>query len=154
MRRTTGSGGLSLSPRLVPAYVAAIVLGILGMHALAQHCPAPSGELPRVGSSVSSTSMPLQHAHHAATVAGIAVEAGAKVLVSIAPDLGGSLDDLLMLCAAILVGAGATLALRRRNRGSPIGLSLSRLRLALLQPAWFPAATGPPPALAFAVIRC
>lgn len=153
MRRATGSGALSLSPRLLPAYVAVLVLGILGMHALAQHCPAPSGESPLIGASV-SPGMPLQHAHHAAAAAGSAAEAGTKGLVAIAAGPGGWLDDLLMLCAAMLVGAGATLALRLGKRGSAIGLSMSRLRDAVPQLAWVPTATGPPAALAFAVNRC
>ena len=151
--RTRRSGAASLSLRLIPAYVAAIVLGILGMHALAQHCPAPSGESPLIGASI-SPGMPLEHAHLAAAAAGTAVEAAPKALVAITADLGGGLDDLLMLCAAMLVGAGATLALLLRKQGSAIGLSLRRLRDSVPQPAWLPTATGPPAALAFAVIRC
>ena len=153
MRRTSGSGALSLSPRFLPAYLAAIVLGILGMHALVQHCPAPSGEQPLIGAPI-SPGLPGQHAHHAVAAAGSAIEAGPKAMVSITADLGGWLDDLLMLCAAMLVGAGATLALWLRKRGIGIGLLVSRLRDAAPQPAWLPTATGPPFALSFAVVRC
>lgn len=149
MRRARGSRALSLSPRLVPPYVAAIVLGILGVHALAQHCPAPSEGVALIGTSISHGT-PLQHAHHAASAVGLVVEAAPSALASIAVDLG----DLLMICAAMLVGAGVTLALWLRRRGSPAGLPMSPLRLAVPPPTQAAAASGPPLALAFTVIRC
>lgn len=132
--------------RLLPAYLAAVILGIVGMHTLMQHCPAPQHAMTTAGPHV---------AHDAGehmTAPAVPLDDAAKALLAADRPTGGG-GDALMLCAAMLLGAGAllTLMLRRRyNRP----LTLLRLKLPTWRPPAFVAGTGPPPTLAFAVFRC
>lgn len=135
--------------RLLPAYLAAVIFGILGMHALMQHCPAPSHAMAATSATTHTV------AHHADDL----LSAVATPLDPVIGTLqriehpGGALGDMMMLCAAMLLGAGALLSLRLRRRLSR-PFALPRLRLNIWRPPLVVAATGPPPTLAFAVIRC
>ena len=142
---------------LVPAYLAAIILGIVGMHVLMQHCPTPAHAM----SATSSTAAMSPHVgahtgeHVVAAIAGPA-SAGAHASVSFVEATGqpgGSLGDMLMLCAAMLLGAGALLTLLLTRR-APRPIGLPRLRPTTWRPLLTLAGTGPPPTLAFTVIRC
>ena len=130
---------------LVPAYVAAVVLGILGMHALAQHCPAPSH---LVTAGTTST----EHAGHQVAAA-VAPVAELATRDRVTEPHGGGVGDLLMLCAAMLLGAGAALVLVLRRRAAWTA-RLPVLRRHLWRAPTALAGTGPPASLAFAVIRC
>ena len=135
--------------RLLPAYVAAVIFGIFGMHAFMQHCPAPPG-------ATATTSAATQTVAHHADEDLFAVTAWMEPVigtVQLTEHAGGGLGDMLMLCAAILLGAGALLTLMLRRRVSR-SLALLRLRLNPWRPPGVVASTGPPPTLAFAVIRC
>ena len=137
--------------RLVPAYVAAVVLGILGMHALAPHCPAPSQ---LVTAATTTTEHTVQHAgHHAAAAVAAVAELAARDRVTEPHGGGGAVDDLLMLCAAMVLGAGAALVLLLRRRPSWTA-RIPVLRRPLWRAPTALAGTGPPASLAFAVIRC
>ena len=132
--------------RLVPAYLAAIILGIVGMHALMQHCPAPAHP-------VTASAGVAQMSHHADEALMSAMPVAAVSLVEAIGQPGGSVDDMLMICAAMLLGAGALLLLlfsRRTER--PI--ALTRPRPSVRRPPLARIGTGPPPTLAFTVIRC
>jgi hypothetical protein len=134
--------------RLLPAYVAALVLGIFGMHALMQRCPTPQHAM----TTATATTQTLAHHadEHLAVTPALANGAGALQLAE--PPSSG-FGDMLMLCAAMLLGAGAVLALLLRRRlARPFGLP--RPWLIGWRPALPIAATGPPRTLAFAVVRC
>lgn len=143
--------------RLVPAYLAAIILGIVGMHALMQHCPTPAHAMSATSSTAAMSPLAGAHAgeHVVAAIAGPTI-AGAHTSVSLVEATGqpgGSLDDMLMLCAAMLLGAGALLALLLSRR-APRPIGLPRLPPTMWRPLLILAGTGPPPTLAFTVIRC
>lgn len=144
LRPSTSRTGL----RLLPACLAAVVLGILGMHALA-HCPSAihvmssgtASMVPAVAGTTTTASH--DHAHGAATA----------VIAMGASEGGGVLDDMVMLCATMLLGAGAVLMLARKHRSASF-LALRRLRS---RPPRVPLpviSTGPPSVWAFTVIRC
>jgi hypothetical protein len=134
--------------RLVPAFLAAIVLGILGMHALMQHCPTPAHAMAAGSAAAEMT----HHSHDALTTAMPVAGSGISFVASTGQP-GGPLDDMLMLCAAMLLGAGALLAVLLGRRSDP-PIALPRLRPTTWRPLLDLVATGPPPTLAFTVIRC
>lgn len=134
--------------RLLPAYVAAVIFGIVAMHAFMQHCPT------RLHSMPASTTM-VQTTHHAgehltnAVSSVISISYGRQV----ADHPTGGVREMLMLCAAMLLGAGAVLLLLlRRQVNRP--LALLPMGTNWWRPLIFVAETGPPPTLAFTVIRC
>lgn len=134
--------------RLLPAYVAAVIFGIIGMYALMQHCPTP----PHTGAVTTSVA---QSAHHTGEYLTNAV-ASAHTVVSglqVADHPAGGLDDMLMLCAAMLLGAGVMLSLLFRRRFDR-PLTLLPMTMSRWRPALIVADNGPPSTLAFTVIRC
>lgn len=136
-------------PRLLPACVAAVIFGILGMHALMQHCPTAAHAM-AVASATTQTA-----AHHVEEHLSVVATSLDPVIgtVQLSEHPGGALGDMVMLCAAMLLGAGALLALMLRRR-LPRGFALPRLRLNTWRPSLAVSGTGPPPTLAFAVFRC
>jgi hypothetical protein len=132
--------------RLLPAYFLAIIVGIVGMHALMQHCPTPAHTVATDGSAMTATHHLGDHLEAAGQLPVAAVDAAGPT--------GGSLGNMLMLCAAMLLGAGAMLTLLlRRHLGRPTLLARPS------QSDWRPptlvlAGIGPPPTIAFTVIRC
>jgi hypothetical protein len=132
--------------RLVPAYLLAMIVGIVGMHALMQHCPAPAHTMAASSSEMTTT----HHAgEHMAAVGQLPVAA-----VQPTGQTGGSLNDMLMLCAAMLLGAGALLTLLLRRRFSRPTLLARPSQSDWRPPTLVLAGIGPPPTLAFTVIRC
>jgi hypothetical protein len=145
------------------ALVGLLVVGILGMHALATHgTPAtPAGAATMAMPTATSghqgamTSDDSLHAHeHPAdtTTAPAGSPGGSPGAV---PGSGHDLGDMVMLCVAMLAAAAVTLLL----------LLAVRIIGALLPAAFQPAAarvrarqwvrgTGPPHVWAFSVIRC
>lgn len=131
------------------ALVAALVVGILGMHALTLHGP----------SSEAYAAAPIAaHGDHAATVHAATQEPATSGPAGSAAGYGSGqhADHLLMLCAAMLAVAALLLLARLLVRSvRPV-----RLVGAFESPAptpavrWWVRATGPPPAWRFSVIRC
>lgn len=120
--------------RLLPGLVLALALGILGMHALAAH--GSHGQV----AAASATPLPegMSHGGH-----------------HDAPDEGPVTDDLVMLCAVMLLAAGVALVslLLRRAAGTsvlPAPAPLARL--------WTPTplrlGAGPPAVWRYSVTRC
>jgi hypothetical protein len=134
--------------RLLPACVAAVIFGIVGMHALIQHCPTPPHTMPMATSAVHTAHQTGEHLTAAVASAPIGIMG-----LQVTDHPTGGLDEMLILCAAMLLGAGAILMLLLRRRGDrPIALlpmSMSRWRPSLIM-----ADNGPPRTLAFTVIRC
>jgi len=141
---------------LMVGELAAVILGILGMHALVQHCPAPAHAMQATAAMASTPGAAAAGMHDHAVSAGDA--SSTELLMVVGPvvtgSASGSLGDMLMLCAAMLLGAGAGLSLalrRRRAPAQPIPRpSVARPRLTVLRLI----RAGPPPVMAFSVIRC
>ena len=126
------------------ALVAALVVGILGMHALPLHGP-PS-------EAYAVATAPDHGGHVAADGAASSAPAGS------APDhgSGGHADHLLMLCAAMLAVAALLLLaglLVRAVRPVRLVGAFAPVALAATVRSWV-RATGPPPAWRFSVVRC
>lgn len=133
--------------QLLPAYVAAIILGIFGMHALMQHCPTPEHTMSAATSTVAAVG------HHAEHMAAAPVAELQHGLAQLDEQPGGSLKDMFMLCAAMVLGAGLVMALLLRPRHTTV-FRLAQPRRTTWRPILHVTATGPPPSLAVAVIRC
>lgn len=136
--------------------VAAIVIGILGMHAIDLHGAHVGGGDQRTD-------------HHAAPAA--AAPAAAAVhhrsrsttadATADAPDAptdaGGDPGGMVMLCMAMLAGASVlALVLRRLHRDGRAGLPAPLVRWSTVRVGAVAAylGTGPPPVCRFSVIRC
>jgi hypothetical protein len=138
--------------RLVSGCLAGVVLGILGMHAFVQHCPDELHSPTAVASSVvgfvaDAGPVLASHATARADATGHAAAVGA-------PE-NGSLCDTLVLCAFLVLGAGAGLVLALRPRaGLTATRWLSRLQAGLPRAPVTRLGTGPPSVWEFAVIRC
>lgn len=127
------------------ALVAALVVGILGMHALTFHGP----------SSEAYAAAPA--ADHGAGH-GNAHEPATSAPIGSAPDRGAGQhsDHLVMLCAAMLAVAALVLLaglLVRAVRPVRLVGAFAPVALAATVRSWV-RATGPPPAWQFSVIRC
>jgi hypothetical protein len=134
------------------ALVAALVVGILGMHALTLHGP-PSSE-PYAAAPAAPAAPAADHgAGH-----GNVHEPATSAPVGSAPDHGAGQhsDHLVMLCAAMLAVAALLLLaglLVRTVRPVRLLGAFAPLALAATARSWV-RATGPPPAWQFSVIRC
>lgn len=126
------------------------------MHAFSQHCPdefhsptaAPSSVVEFVADAA-----PVSASH--ATRHGAAAGEGRGHAAVVGAPADGSLCDTLMLCAFLVLGAGAGLVLALRLRGRFIATRwLRRLHAALPRAPVTRLGTGPPSVWAFAVIRC
>ena len=126
------------------ALVAALVVGILGMHALTLHGPS---------SEAYAAAPAAAHGDHGTTH-----EPAPSGPVGSAPDHGSDhhSDHLLMLCAAMLAVAAllllAGLLVRAVRPVRLVGAFTSLAPTATVR-SWV-RATGPPPAWQFSVIRC
>ncbi|WP_341926501.1 hypothetical protein [Nocardioides psychrotolerans] len=132
-------------PRVVPALLSVVILGILGMHVLSQHCATLTDE----PASASHSSM--AHGEHA----GEPVAAAATVVAVVT---GGAHDPAhlgLMLCAFIVLASAIALllvALRARSHLPSYDVGRARSLVPRLRAS--PSGTGPPPVWQFSVIRC
>ncbi len=133
---------------MLVAVVVAIVLGILGMHALNLHGSTTMEATP----DMAGMSGPVE-----ALATSIAVDHHSQSVVA-APNRGGhGAGDMMMLCLAMLVGSGIALLavlVLRRGRRSSWHSTRSQLTVAAPRPVPSRAGTGPPAAWAFSVIRC
>lgn len=130
------------------ALVAALVVGILGMHAITLHDPS---------SQAYAAAPAAAHGDHAAGH-GDTHESATGVPAGSAPEEGSGhhADHLLMLCAAMLAVAALLLLLGLLVRAvrpvRRVGAFESLAPTATVR-SWV-RATGPPPAWQFSVIRC
>ncbi len=126
--------------------VAAVVLGILGMHALSLHGTAATGASPAGGLHAVSDHTPAE----------------ATTATADAPDgehdsgHGGAGHDAVMLCVAMLAAAaGMLLALAGlRHRAPPVWAELPAALALRVTARARPGGTGPPPVWEFSVVRC
>lgn len=133
--------------------IAALVLGILGMHALSLHGPGTLVEAVPTTSTITSTSSDPGHAHP-----------GSHSLTApdphdryVEPGDGGvpGMGDMVVLCGVMLAAVAGTLLLLETSRRSPCPWALTRLAHAhplVTRPR--PPGTGQPPVWRFSVIRC
>ena len=132
---------------LIPACLAAIILGILGMHALDHHASMPPHE---------DGHQPVTSVVTAGLSAGFST---GQVTSAAVPDDQSTTHQFsvcaAMLCAAMLVGAagGALLALGLR-RPATGGLCLKRLREVSAGIVTSRLGNGPPYVWKFSVVRC
>lgn len=148
--RPTTSTATRLLPAALAAVVATIVLGILGMHALSTHT---------VMSHTMTAPMTAPMTGHVDGIRDAGAAHGsataAEVLAAGPAGSGHAMGDMVMLCVFMLAAAGALLLALTAPRRTPRPYATSRaststfLRLPRLR-----AATGPPPAWEFSVIRC
>lgn len=152
-RRWTGSRphGVGL-PRL--GALLAVLFGIVGMHALSHPGPGHDAAPSTVGAAYADVRAVAAHDRAAAAGHG-----AGHVTEAALDDDGGpghSPGDVMMLCAAMLVVAGALLGLLARLRRVPRLWAVLRPALTYFRPTARAArgGTGPPPAWQFSVIRC
>ena len=149
--------------RLTFALLAAVILGILGMHALARHdAMPPGGTVDRPSAGAAVTLMPMGHAHRAggtvasadAPVAGPTSPAVGTSVRTVEPP-GSAMSTMLVLCAAMLLTAGgALLVLRLRRLVGTGGLPLAPPRRPLVTRLAARVGTGPPYVWEYSVVRC
>ena len=159
------------NPRVLPsartalaAFVGALVVGILGMHALATHGTTPT---PAVAAASSMALTGTTHARDATMNAGgpsaghdhsTASDAGSDVLNSAAHTGTGSGHDMrtmVMLCVVMLAAAALTLLVLLAVRiVRPLLPAAFHPAVALPRAAEWVRGTGPPHVWAFSVIRC
>jgi hypothetical protein len=132
--------GASPGRGVIVAYVAAVVLSVLGVHSLEQHCPIP----------VPGSSHAEMHLSDVSAVAG-AVDRVALESLPAEPVQGGA-----MLCAAMLLAAmaGVALAWLLGREADTTFVARGPAARAHVHPSGQVRATGPPPAVAFVVLRC
>jgi uncharacterized protein DUF6153 len=148
MRPTTSTVSRAL-PVLLAAGVVAIVLGIVGMHALNTHGVMSDTDHASMTDPMTGT----MSASHADT-------AGVRTTeVAAAPDGGNGHDmgDMVMLCVSMLAAAAVTLLLLLAlTRRIPRSWTRQRPAPPVRLTRWVAArlGTGPPPVWEFSVIRC
>lgn len=141
--------------------VLAIVLGILGMHALSHHGTTHAEPTPRIASTLSDSLVDgaaTGHAHHRSEATPDSTPA-TDIQAADSGDAGGpnhSLGDMLMLCVAMLAAAGTMLGLLAFIRRVPRLWAMLRPAATHVRPtSWLnPTGSGPPPVWQFSVIRC
>lgn len=143
-------------PALLTAFVASIVLGIIGMHALSTHGVTRTTDHPTMTSAVSS---PMTGAHEGMSTSPVtSANAGEHAGLPAVPDGGDghSLGSMVMLCFAMLAAtAGALLLLLLGVCRKPRAWA-HRLHVPTTVTRWAtaPLGTGPPYVWNFSVIRC
>ena len=132
----------------IAASVAAVVLGILGMHAFEAHCPIPVPGATHADAHMDD----MDGAHDGAHMddLGAAVESVAGS-VPLAPVPGEATLCVAMLLAALAGAALVGLLGRARETAGQAHEPAVRSRV---RPTCQVRATGPPPVLSFVVIRC
>lgn len=140
--------------RLLLALLAAITIGIVGMHGFTRHGAVPVHDAAHHQADPGTAEVAMGH-----TVADIGVALVSSDVGSSVATLGSSdpsTGEMLMLCAAMLLvaAASALLVLRLRRHASTGGFIVDRLPpgAARLLPARV--GTGPPYVWEFSVVRC
>lgn len=131
--------------RAVPALLSALILGILGMHVLGQHCASTAA------TEHGTHAAPSDHAGHA----GHAAEPVAAVAAVATGDGGGTAHLGMLLCAfVVLASAIALLLMTLRGHTLLPSYDVGRARSLVPRLRASPAGTGPPPVWQYSVIRC
>ena len=146
-------------PGLLAVFVVALVLGILGMHALSSHASASAADL---GAHTAMSGTGSQPGGVAAAVAAEGPASGAVVERVATSDAAGSAQHgehhgagMVMLCAAMLAAtAAATLLLILGLRRTPRLWAILRARSTTTRSSTSRPGSGPPPVWQFSVIRC
>jgi hypothetical protein len=137
---------------LLLALLAAITIGIVGMHGFTRHGAMPvhdaahhqaaSAEI-ATGPAVGQTAVAFMSAEVDSSVAALG-------------NSGPSTGEMLMLCAAMLLvaAASALLAVRLRRLASAGGFSVDRLLSGTVRLLPARTGTGPPYVWEFSVVRC
>jgi len=147
--RTDRRIGLPTARRVVPALLSAVILGILGMHVLSQHCAMLAHE------DLGHASAPATTAHAEHPAGPVAAAAATFTVVATMGDAGGSAHLALMLCASIVLATAiALLLLTLRGRTHLPSYDVRRSRRVVPRLARSPGGTGPPAVWRFSVIRC
>ncbi len=155
MRRRADTVSRAL-PALLTAFVASIVLGIIGMHALSTHGVTRTTDHSAMTSAVTS---PMTGAHEGMSTSPVpSPETGEHAGVPAVADGGDgrSLRGMVMLCFAMLAAtAGALLLLLLGICRRPRAWA-HRLHVPTTVTRWATAhlGTGPPYVWSFSVIRC
>lgn len=129
-----------------------VVLGILGMHALAHPDSSHPSAAPEVGGAA--------YAHHASGGTDAHVAPMPSATAPVEPTFGSgpkhALGDMVMLCAAMLAAAGTMLVLLWSIRRSPRVWAFVAPAAASVRPTrWLERVdSGPPAVWRFSVIRC
>jgi hypothetical protein len=147
-------------PVLLALVIAALVIGIFGMHGMVAGAGRSMGKMGEHATTapaaqpMSSPDLSTSTAPHTPAATGVSASTKATSLHAGSADMG----DMLMLCVAVLTaGAGALLAALRLlalRRQSLTGLLSPRRTGVLLRLVASDATTGPPPVWEFSVIRC
>lgn len=176
-RRTRNSLWARTAARLtgrsaVAALVAALVVGILGMHALASHGASPAATVPTPSSTMSMTSTAAMtsaheaamasgdshdgHAHSAATQSLMAApEASVEVSADAGSGSGHGMASMVMLCVVMLAAAALTLlALLAKGFLRPLQSEAFMPAAVRVRALRWVRCTGPPHEWQFSVIRC
>ena len=153
--RPTGAGSPAL-PALLAAGVVAIVLGIVGMHALNTHGLMSDTDHATMTMTGPATGSPADMSVGAATNETSAVTA---TVLTAAPDGGNGrgMGDMVMLCAAMLAAAAVTLLLLlalTRRIPRPWTAARTRVTVRVTNGVTARLGTGPPPVWEFSVTRC
>lgn len=134
--------------RAVPALLSAVILGILGMHVLSQHCATFTDEPAAASHSGMAGMVGTTHGEHVS-------EPVAAVAAVVTGDADGPAHLGLMLCAFIvLASAIALLLVAVRGRSHLPSYDVGRARSLVPRLRASPGGTGPPPVWQFSVIRC
>lgn len=134
--------------RAVPALLSALILGILGMHVLSQHCATTAPAEHGTHGAHGTPSAHAQHADHG----GDPVSAVAAVATG---DLGSTAHLGLLLCAfVVLASAIALLLLSLRGHTHLASYDVRRARTLVPRLRASQAGTGPPSVWQYSVIRC
>jgi Family of unknown function (DUF6153) len=144
-------------PTALAALVAALVVGILGMHALTTH-GTTAAPVAATSSTVAThaTSMVPSASHDARANAAEHTSGTAAGVVDADSGSGHDAGSMAMLCVVMLAGAALTLLVLlvvsvRRPLLLPASFAPAVVRARVLE--WV-GGTGPPPVWRFSVIRC
>ena len=156
-----GSGGGTRHGTALATLVAAVVLGILGMHALASHGTPATSDAPPGTTSMAGMAADVSHqaghsSRHASEGNDVGTHNGQVSSRSSGEGSGhGDAMSMLMLCVVVLTAAALTLLVLLIVGIAPPLLPASfhpaALRARAMQTA---RGTGPPPEWQYSVIRC
>lgn len=143
--------------RMLPLVVVAIVIGILGMHALtASHAMAmdSAGHSSAAAATTGNPSPAKAEGVDLIGTVSILSDTTGPAVVDAGDGSGHGMGTMMMLCAAMLVSAGALLlALFAWRRSPRVWARLTTYAVRSGPPTWI-TNTGPPSAWEFSVIRC
>ena len=137
------------------ALLCAVILGILGMHALSQHCTMTAGEATTSGHHSGASASASAMGTGMGTGMAMAVEVVATGTDVVSPSGGGPGAGSAMICAFIvLVGASALLLARLRRLPTRASHAVRRVRGTWRRRVVLATGAGPPYLWDNSVVRC